>query len=131
MTTTNQHPESPNRKTVRTALGYNEWGYENLIHKHFVTWCEEMALRFFHSDRDLIQSEMLYKYYQKQWSILVESRMMADYGDYLQKQLPDTKEMYYNILCEYADDLENYYPASLLKPNTAKQLKPKYQFNYN
>lgn len=131
MATINQQPEPPNRQTVRIALGYNQWGYDNLIHKHFVTWCEEMALRFFHSDRDLIQNERLYKYYQKQWSILVENRMIADYGQYLIQQLPDTKEMYYNIICEYADDLENYYPAILMKSNTAKQLKPKYQFNLN
>ena len=131
MTTINQNSDNPNRNTVCTALGYNEWGYENLIHKHFVTWCEEMALRFFHSDRDLIQNERLYKYYQRQWSILVESQMMADYGEYLKKAIPETKEFYYNILCEYANDLENFYPASLLKPNTAKQLKEKYQFNYN
>ena len=131
MTTINQNSDNPNRKTISTALGYNEWGYENLIHKHFVTWCEEMALRFFHSDRDLIQNERLYKYYQRQWSILVESQMMADYGEYLKKAIPETKEFYYNILCEYANDLENFYPASLLKPNTAKQLKEKYQFNYN
>lgn len=130
MVTINEQPNNPNSRIISKAIGYSTWGYENLIHKHYVTWCEEMALRFFHSDRDLIQNEMLFNYYRRQWHILVEKLMLKDYGIYLDKNLPDSKEMLYKILCEYADELLKHYPASLVGPSK-KQLKPKYQFNYN
>ena len=126
-------PEHPNRNIVRKAIGFHPLAYENLIHKYFVTWCEEMALRFYHNDRQLIQDEMLHKYYQTQWIILVENRLMKDYGLYMKKMLPDTAKFYYKILSEYAEDLEKHYPAILVRqPQKSKTTtKIKYQFNNN
>ena len=130
MKTINENPNNPNRFLIMRALGYNDWGYDNLIHQFFVTWCEAMALKFFHKDRDLISNETLFNYYQKQWQILVESRMIQEYGGYLKNNIPDTSKIYYKFIYELAMELENYYPASLInrpKPKT----KPKYQFSNN
>lgn len=128
MANTNQ--ESNNRKIVRKAVGLNILGYENLIHRFFVTWCEVLSMKFHYMDRDLITNEALFKYYQNQWAILVENRLINEYGSYIEKDLPDTFSFYYKILKEYGEELENYYPASLL-PKTKISKNDKYQFNYN
>ncbi len=88
-----------------------------------------MALKFFHKDRDLIADERLFAYYKNQWQILVERRMIQDYGGYLKKSIPNSEKIYYGFLYEYAVELESYYPASLI--TTVKPPKTKYQFNYN
>lgn len=124
------NPRNPNRLLIMRALVYNDWGYDNLIHQFFVTWCEAMALKFYHKDRDLIANEMLFNYYQKQWQILVEKRMMNEYGHYLKQNITQAEKTYYKILHEYAMELENYYPASLITKTPAKA-KLKYQFNLN
>lgn len=130
MKTIQEDPKNPNRILMMRALGYNEWGYENLIHQFYVTWCEAMALKFFHRDRDLIANESLYNYYKRQWQILVETRMMHEYGRYLKNNIPDTARTYYKFIHEFAMELENYYPASLIKSVPPKE-KPKYHFNLN
>ena len=126
----NTNLESNNRQTVRKAIGLNLLGYDNLIHRNFVTWCEVISMKFHYSDRDLITNEGLFKYYVNQWAILAENRLLLEYGDYIKKDLPDTYEFYYKILSEYAEDLEKYYPASLL-PNKKITINQKYQFNDN
>lgn len=129
MTTLPENP-NPNRQLMISALGYNDWGYDNLIHQFFVTWCEAMALKFFHKDRDLIANEQLFAYYKNQWRLLVENRMVNEYGGYLQKRIPDTARFYYGCIYEYAMELEKYYPASIIR-TVKPHKKPKYQFNYN
>lgn len=126
----NTNLESNNRQEVRKAIGLDLLGYENLIHRNFVTWCEVISMKFHYSDRDLIANDGIFKYYGNQWSILVENRLLLEYGEYIKKDLPDTYEFYYKILNEYAEDLENYYPASLL-PKKKITINQKYQFNYN
>lgn len=130
MTTIPENPNHPNRLLIMKALGYNDWGYDNLIHQFFVTWCEAMALKFFHKDRDLINNEQLFSYYRNQWRLLVENRMVNEYGGYLRKNIPESTKLYYSFLYEFAMDLEKYYPASLIRTPKPQQ-KPKYQFNYN
>lgn len=126
------HPNNPNRTTTMNAIGYSEWGYDNLIHQYFVTWCEAIADKFYYQGRDLITNESLWKYYQRQWHILVECQMVNDYGSYMAAKIPDTNRFFYNLLCGYANELENYYPASLLRAKQKqKPSKPKYEFNYN
>lgn len=131
MNTTQENPNNPNRMLVKKALGYNDWGYDNLIHQFFVTWCEAMALKFYHRDRDLISNESLFAYYNKQWQILVETRMVYEYGGYMMNNIPDAAKTYYQFLYDFAMELENYYPASLIKQPKPKTNKPKYQFNPN
>lgn len=126
----NANLESNNTQIVRKAIGLDLLGYSNLIHRNFVTWCEVLSMKFHYSDRDLIANDTLFKYYNSQWSILVENRLLLDYGEYIKKDLPDTYELYYKILNEYAEDLEKYYPASLLPKKTIRN-NQKYQFNYN
>lgn len=130
MTILNQKPNNPNRILIMRALGYNDWGYDNLIHQFYVTWCEAMALKFYHKDRDLIANETLFNYYQRQWQILVETRMMHEYGRYLKTNIPDAAKTYYKFIHEFAMELENYYPASLISSVPPKE-KPKYHFNLN
>lgn len=130
MVTANQNPEPQNRALVRKAVGMNPLTYENLIHRFFVTWAEFMSVKFFYRDRDLITSEALFKYYQNQWAILVENRMMQEYGNYLKKDIAQTDKFYYEILKDYALELDKYYPASLL-PKKKTTISKKYQFNYN
>ncbi|KMQ69067.1 hypothetical protein [Chryseobacterium koreense] len=126
------NPNNPNRMLVKKALGYNDWGYDNLIHQFFVTWCEAMALKFYHKDRDLISNESLFAYYNKQWQILVENRMVNEYGGYMMNQIQDSAKTYYKFLYDFAMELENYYPASLIRTVKPKErTKPKYQFNLN
>ena len=122
--------ESEKRFKVRKALGLDILGYGNFMHRHFVSWCEIISMKFRYQDRDLIANESILKYYQTQWAILVENRLINEYGSYIDKNIEDTYSFYSKILCEYAEDLENYYPASLLPKNT--KIEPnKYQFNYN
>ena len=128
MTLSNNH--NPHSALIKKALGYNDWGYENIIHQFFVTWCEAMALKFYHKDRELISNESLFAYYNRQWQILVETRMVQEYGAYMKKKIPGTEKTYYKFIYELAMELENYYPASLLKSVKPKE-EPKYQFNYN
>ncbi|AZB07472.1 hypothetical protein EG344_00755 [Chryseobacterium sp. G0162] len=104
-----------NRQPTMNAIGYNEWGYDNLIHRFFVTWCEVMADKFFYKDRDLINSAALFNYYKTQWSILVENKFVREYGGYISNNIPDSQKIYHGIICEYGNELENYYPASILK----------------
>lgn len=130
MTTTPENPNPPHRHYIMSALGYNDWGYDNLIHQFFVTWCEAMANKFFHKDRDLIADERLFSYYRNQWEILVEKRMINEYGGYLRVKIPGTEKTYYSILYDYAMELEKYYPASLIREPKPK-VKPKYEFNLN
>lgn len=130
MTLINNNPNNPNRAALKRALGYNDWGYENLIHQFYVTWCEAMALKFFHKDRDLIASESLFAYYQKQWQILVENRMINEYGRYLENKIPNAEKTYYRFIYEMAMELENYYPASIIKSVKPKP-KPQYHFDLN
>ena len=130
MATINQNPEPQNRALVRKAVGMSQLTYENLIHRFFVTWSEFMSIKFFYNDRDLIMNEALFKYYQTQWAILVENRMMQEYGEYLKKDIAETDNFYYKILRDYAEELDNYYPASLL-PKKKMTISKKYQFNYN
>lgn len=128
----NHNPQNPNRLLVKKALGYNDWGYDNLIHQFFVTWCEAMALKFYRQDRNLITNESLFAYYKKQWQILVETRMISEYGGYMMNHLPDAEQTYYKYLYEFAMELENYYPASLLNKSKPKvKTKPKYHFDLN
>lgn len=122
--------ESVNRKQVRKAIGLNILGYENLIHRNFVTWCEVLSMKFNYVDRDLITNDALFNYYSVQWAMLVENRLLLDYGEYIKKDLPDTFSIYYKILNEYAEELERYYPASLL-PKKKITINQKYQFNNN
>ncbi|OBS12567.1 hypothetical protein ATE49_04925 [Elizabethkingia miricola] len=117
------------RKVTIGAIGYTDHYYDNLIHKFFVTWCEAMAIRFYHNDRDLINSEALWKYYRNQWGLLVERRFVREYSGYLTKDIEDSREIYYKQICDYAYELEDYYPASLLKEKTLQ--KPKLEFNLN
>lgn len=124
-------PNNPKRALTMDAIGYSEWGYSNLIHQYFVTWCEAIADKFYYNGRDLITNETLWNYYQKQWHILVECQMVNDYGPYIKRKIEDTNRFFYNILVEYAESLENYYPASLLKAKAPKPNKPKYEFIYN
>ena len=126
----NTNLESNDRQLVRTAIGLNPLGYDNLIHRNFVTWCEALSMKFHYNDRDLIANDGLFKYYGNQWAILVENRLLLEYGDYVRKDIPDTYEFYYKILSEYAEDLEKYYPASLL-PKKKITINTKYQFNNN
>lgn len=126
----NTNLESEKTKVVRQAIGLNLLGYDNLIHRNFVTWCEVMSMKFNYKDRDLITSESLFKYYTNQWAILVENRLLNEYGDYIRKEIPETYSFYYKILKEYAEELEKYYPASLL-PKTKISKNNKYQFNLN
>lgn len=132
MTTSSEQPKNPNRAIIMKALGYTDWGYDNLIHQFFVSWCEEMAMRFYHMNRDLIANETLYSYYKNQWKLLVEQKMMNEYGGYLKNGVQGCEKIYYSYLYECATELENYYPASIIcgmpKP---KKHKIKYQFNYN
>ena len=130
MATTNQNPEPQYRYLVRKAIRFDAIGYDNLIHRNFVTWCEILSMKFFYVDRDLITNNILFKYYQNQWAILVENRLIVEYGDYLKKEIDDTQNVYYKIVCEYAQELENFYPASLL-PATKTKINNKYQFNQN
>lgn len=130
MKTLNQNQDNPKRKLIVRAMGYNDWGYDNMIHQFFVTWCEAMALKFYHKDRDLISNESLFAYYQKQWQILVETRMIQEYGGYMRNNIPDAAKTYYKFIYELAMELENYYPASIIKTVKPKA-KPKYQFNLN
>lgn len=131
-TITNPNPNNPNRRLIMRALGYNDWGYDNLLHKFFVTWCEAMADRFYHRDRDLIQNETLLAYYRNQWKILVENRMVSEYGGYMQNHIPDAAQTYYKYIYEFAMELENYYPASLLQATKPRvKQNPKYQFDLN
>ncbi|ROH98380.1 hypothetical protein EGI16_21330 [Chryseobacterium sp. G0240] len=122
--------ESNNRKQVRKAIGLDLLGYGNLIHRNFITWCEVLSMKFHYKDRDLITNNTLLKYYTNQWDILVENRLLLEYGEYIKRDIPDTYEFYYRILSEYAEDLEKYYPASLL-PKKKITINQKYQFNYN
>ncbi|WP_123838393.1 hypothetical protein [Chryseobacterium oncorhynchi] len=126
----NTNLESNKRKAVRKSIGLDLLGYDNLIHRYYVTWCESISMKFKYSDRDLIVNDSLLKYYQNQWAILVENRLLLEYGDYIKKDLPDTYHFYYEILREYAENLEKFYPASLL-PKKKLSINPKYQFNYN
>lgn len=125
------NPENPNRETVRRAIGFNRLAYDNLIHKYFVTWCEEMALRFFYSDRDLMQNESLWKWYQAQWAILAERTLLNDYGRYMRARIPNTKDFFYKRLCENAETLEQYYPAALIRKQKPGKQKMKFTFNLN
>lgn len=114
------------------AIGFNEFHYDNLIHKFFVTWCEVIALKFYHNDRDLIADERLYKYYQRQWQIFVEAKFIKDYTPYLAQNLKGATKTYYEIVADYALELEKYYPASLVRePKPKTVLLNKYEFNLN
>jgi len=129
--------ENLNRMATMDAIGYSEWGYKNFIHQYFVTWCEVMADKFYYQGRELITNEKLWNYYQRQWQVLVENQFVRDYSTYLDKNLQDAHRTYYSLLIGYANDLENYYPASILKDNNPKkktlQPEPKlnFEFNYN
>jgi len=123
MTTNN-----PNRQLTMNAIGYNVWGYDNFIHRFFVTWCEVMADKFFHKDRDLITNQALFNYYKTQWNILVENKFVREYAGYISNNIPDSQKIYHGIISEYGAELENYYPASILK---STKPKPDPQFNLN
>lgn len=131
MATINQNNEPQKRFLVRKAIGMNPLLYDNFIHRNFVTWCEILSMKFFLVDRDLIASEAIFKYYLNQWAILVENKMISEYGAYIKKDLPDSGEIYTKVVREYARELENYYPASLLPKKTKALKNDKYQFNYN
>ncbi len=77
--------ESINRQMVRKAIGLNPLGYDNLIHRNFVTWCEVLSMKFHYNDRDLITSNSLFKYYGNQWAILVENRILLEYVTILKR----------------------------------------------
>lgn len=125
-------PNNPNRYNTMKAIGLIEWHYDNLIHKFFVTWCEVIAQKFYHNDRDLIADERLYNYYKRQWSIFVENRFIKDYSPYLVQNLKGASKTYYEIVASYALELERYYPASLIREPKPKKTKiNKYQFNLN
>lgn len=129
---TTQSSDNPNRLTTMKAIALNEWNYDNLIHKFFVTWCEAIALKFYHNDRDLIADERLFNYYKKQWEISVENRFVRDYAPYLAQSLRGASKTYYSIVASYAIDLERFYPASLIREPKPKTTKiNKYQFNLN
>jgi len=130
MVNTNQNSEPNKRKIVRQSIGVDLLGYENLIHSFFVSWCEILSQKFKYKNRELIINESIWKYYQNQWAILVENRLINDYGSYMEKDLPDTFSFYYKILYEYAEELDRYYPAVLL-PKTKISKTDKYQFNQN
>lgn len=129
---TAQTPDNPNRYNTMRAIGCNEFHYDNLIHKFFVTWCEAIALKFYHNDRDLIADERLYNYYQRQWQIFVEAKFIQDYAPYLAQNLKGATKTYYEIVADYALELEKYYPASLIRQPKPKTIKLKqYEFNLN
>lgn len=121
--------EDPHRNIVRQAIGFNELHYDNLIHKCFVTWCETIALRFHHQDRELIKSESLFNYYRQQWNILVERRLINEYRGYLKNDIPNAHDFYYREVCSYVNELENFYPASLL--NAPMKSNAKHEINCN
>ena len=133
--TKEQNPnEHPHRRAVRNSIGFPEWAYDNLIHKYYVTWCEEIAEKFYYSDRELILNEKIFAYYQMQWSLLVEKQMVLDYGRYMQKNISDSANFYLQRIFEYGEELVKWYPASLLRdpmPKVKKNKIQNYQFNYN
>ncbi|MCC2590327.1 hypothetical protein [Chryseobacterium sp. MFBS3-17] len=133
MKTIPEPPNNPQRALLMKAMGYNDWGYDNLIHQFYVTWCEAIAQKFYHNNRDLINSESLYSYYCRQWQILVECKMVTEYGGYMQQDIPDSRPAYYRFIYELAQELERYYPASLIRPITtpAKPKNMKYEIHPN
>lgn len=111
-TTANEYPT--NREIVIKAIGADIWSYGNLMHRHFVTWCETIAQKHIYRDRDLITSQSILNYYQLQWKIRVDNRFVNENLRYINKSIID-HQTYYELICSYAEELEDHYPKSLLK----------------
>lgn len=117
------------RQLLMQAMRFSDLAYDNMIHQYFVTWCERIAAKFHRPHRELIADEKIFAYYQRQWTNLVENRMMIEYGRYLAKGFTGAELTYLKCIWDFATELQNYYPASLL--GEPQKQKPKYNFNNN
>ncbi len=103
-----------NTPIVLKAIKCNTGRYENFIHRYFVLWSEVMADRFNLEDRSIIANESIYKYYKKQWKLLVENKFVIEVGCYVKEGVEETS-YYLELLSEYALQLEKNYPEPLFK----------------
>ncbi|WP_425628831.1 hypothetical protein [Cellulophaga lytica] len=101
------------RDTIHKAMGITYLAYENCIDTHFNDWCRKYSFCYAIPLRKLVVNDHLYNWYCDQWIQKVELPFYLDHQDYLEAGIIEVNA-YQDLLLQYADVLQTFYPKMLL-----------------